>query len=79
MFGRNKNSHTNQRLDQLGRALVRAAAQNPENEAKAEAVATAPFLYARPLARCAVNGAGRRLRLLPLLVNQFGDTKRAGF
>ena len=53
-----KNQHrvTEERLDRVGRAVVRASASN---EAAAEAVASSPFLYARVRARIAAE-RGRR-------------------
>jgi hypothetical protein len=48
MIGNKKKGDTDARLDELGRALVRAASSN---EAEADAVASQPFLYARVRAR----------------------------
>lgn len=50
MIGNKKKGLTEAKLDQLGRAIVRASASN---EAEAEAVASQPFLYARVRSRIA--------------------------
>jgi hypothetical protein len=44
MVGKNRESGVNERLDRVGREMVRASAAN---EAEAEAAASSPFLYAR--------------------------------
>lgn len=44
MIGQKKSPGTDERLDQLGRELIRASAENHD---AAEAVASSPFLYAR--------------------------------
>lgn len=51
MFGRNKIGDTSERLDRIGRAIIRASAAT--SEAEAEAAASSPFLYARLRARIA--------------------------
>ncbi len=56
MFSKKKNSSDDVRLDEFGRAIVRASA---ENEAVAETVSSAPFLYARLSARIAAERARR--------------------
>src|SRR5437763_16915014 len=48
MFSRSKQPVTNEQLDRIGQALVRAAADNDD---AAETAATAPFLYTRLRAR----------------------------
>lgn len=48
MIGNQKSRNSDERTDQLGRALVRAAAAN---ETEAEAAASSPFLYTRLKAR----------------------------
>lgn len=45
MIGKHNKGETDERLERLGRAIVRAAAE--ANAAEAEAVAASPFLYAR--------------------------------
>ena len=50
MIGNNKKGDMDARLDEFGRAVVRAASSN---EAEADAVASQPFLYARVRARIA--------------------------
>ena len=50
MFGKTTQPESVERLDQLGRALLRASAQNDE---QAEAAAASPFLYARLRSRIA--------------------------
>ena len=49
-FGNEKNRGSGERLDQVGREIVRASAAN---EDEAEAVASSPFLYARLHSRIA--------------------------
>ncbi|MCA1634278.1 MAG: hypothetical protein LC802_11440 [Acidobacteria bacterium] len=44
MAGKKRERELDERLDRLGRELVRASASN---DAEAEAIASAPFLYAR--------------------------------
>lgn len=44
MFGKKRERGSNERLDRLGREIVRAAAAN---ETEAEAASSSPFLYAR--------------------------------
>jgi hypothetical protein len=51
MIGKHNKGEPDERLERFGRAVVRAAAT--ANEAEAEAVAAAPFLYARLRARIA--------------------------
>jgi hypothetical protein len=48
MVGKKQQSETDERLDRIGRELVRASAANEE---QAEAVASSPFLYTRVRAR----------------------------
>jgi hypothetical protein len=50
MIGKKRNSGLNERLDQLGREIVRASAAN---ETESEAAASSPFLYARVRSRIA--------------------------
>jgi hypothetical protein len=50
MFGKEKNGAELERLERLGRSVVRAAAAG---DAEAEAVAASPFLYTRLRARIA--------------------------
>ncbi|MDQ1591179.1 MAG: hypothetical protein QOG71_1806 [Pyrinomonadaceae bacterium] len=45
MIGKHNKGETSERLERLGRAIVRVSAE--ANEAEAEAVAASPFLYAR--------------------------------
>ena len=57
MFSRSKQTVTNEQLDRIGQALVRAAADNDD---AAETAATAPFLYTRLRARITEDGTLRR-------------------
>ncbi|HVF57454.1 MAG TPA: hypothetical protein VM934_14970 [Pyrinomonadaceae bacterium] len=50
MIGKNKKRESDERLDQLGRAILSASARN---EAEAGAAASSPFLYARLRSRIA--------------------------
>lgn len=54
MFGKKQHQEFEERLDSLGRELVRASARNDE---EAEAVASSPFLYTRVSARIAAERA----------------------
>ena len=53
MFGNRKKDEAGERLDELGRMIVRASAANASNEAEADAVAASPFLYTRLRSRIA--------------------------
>ncbi|MGH9945119.1 MAG: hypothetical protein ACRD9R_22440 [Pyrinomonadaceae bacterium] len=57
MAGKLKKNLTDERIDRLGHALVRASAAN---EAEAEAAASAPFLYARVRSRIAAERERRQ-------------------
>ena len=50
MIGQNRNRESDERLDQVGRQVIRVSAAN---EAEGEAAASSPFLYARLRARIA--------------------------
>ena len=50
MIGKNRNREAGERLDRVGREVVRAASAN---EAEGEAAASSPFLYARLRSRIA--------------------------
>lgn len=56
MNAKKRDQSTSERLDNLGRAFVRASAQN---EREAEAAASSPFLYARLRARISAERARR--------------------
>lgn len=56
MIGKNQNSAAGERLERLGREVVRAAASNDE---EAAAVVGSPFLYTRVRARIAAERARR--------------------
>jgi hypothetical protein len=59
MITRKKDSKGDERLDQLGREMVRASSAN---ETEAEAVAASPFLYTRIRARIERERSGREVR-----------------
>jgi hypothetical protein len=56
MMGKHRDGATDERLERIGRELLRASAANAE---EAEAVAASPFLYARVRARIAAERARR--------------------
>lgn len=56
MVGKKRDDGLNERIERIGRKLVRASAAN---EAGAEAVASSPFLYARLRSRIAAERARR--------------------
>ncbi len=69
MFGRKKNLASDERLDRIGRSIVRASTSS---EAEAEAAASSPFLYERVRARIRaeqerLEGAERWLAMLAVV------------
>lgn len=57
MIGKKRERSSDERLDRLGRTIVRVSAMN---EGEAEAVASSPFLYARLRSRIASEAVRRK-------------------